>query len=70
MGKWFTSMKKGIYQGLQDEYDYCQKMVKANHKSPHWAIRIDEITKQFMKGTKNGKRRKIRKRLPIRGTKK
>lgn len=33
----------------KDELDYCIQMVEAKHRSPHWSIRVDEITKELNK---------------------
>ncbi len=48
-----AKMKASIKKNLQDELEYCKKLVERGHKNPHWQIRVDEITKQLTKKKKS-----------------
>ncbi len=48
-------MTKQHIKGLKDELKYCKELVARGHKNPHWAIRIEEITKQLTKVDKMSK---------------
>lgn len=40
---------KSKVKGLKEELEYCKEMVRKNHRSPHWSIRVVEITKELHK---------------------